>query len=558
MTPGRTAAGIDVGNSTTEIVIADVSVDPPRPVAWDRAPTRGLKGSTRAWAGAARLLQRIEARTGVVASYVVATPQSPVTTTSARLNRPARASGRLAVGARAATTPGSPGLAVGSPVDAAATPWPGVDPVVLLVQRELLWQDVPGRVTAWRAAGRDVAGLLLAEDTGVLVARRLPGQLPVLDVADVVLAAAGKEVALEVAEPGRAVRTLADPVALSAALGLTPTERPDAIEIARRLSGAGSGVVVRLGSAGSAAARAEPDAWVEVAGQRFALSVGVPELRAAGIGATTAYRLPGAAACSCADVWAAELSAALADIGIGDPDGESFVLAALAADDADVVDPLGVLAGQLGRDVLPGPTEASAAWLGAATTPASRAGTVIDLGGGTLDVVDMAESRAARETVAAGAGDLLSVAVATVLGIPLGAAEWVERGPCARVEAPQVLQAENGVRRFLDAPAAADAVGSLVVHGPAGLLPFDRRHSPAEWRLLRRRLKDEVLGANLRRTLRGVKIDGDVLLVGGPAGDDEMVEVAARALPGRAIGRADVAGVLGHRWAVAYGLLLER
>jgi hypothetical protein len=55
-----------------------------------------------------------------------------------------------------------------------------------------------------------------------------------------------------------------------------------------------------------------------------------------------------------------------------------------------------------------------------------------------------------------------------------------------------------------------------------------------------------------------------VLLAGGAAGDDELLGVLLRALPGGvAAGRANVGGVLagspvGHRYAVALGLALGR
>ena len=69
----RLLAGIDVGNATTEVVIADTSVWPPRPVGWDRAPTRGRKGSTLAYAAAFDLLARLERQTELIASDVVLT-----------------------------------------------------------------------------------------------------------------------------------------------------------------------------------------------------------------------------------------------------------------------------------------------------------------------------------------------------------------------------------------------------------------------------------------------------------------------------------------------------
>lgn len=51
-------------------------------------------------------------------------------------------------------------------------------------------------------------------------------------------------------------------------------------------------------------------------------------------------------------------------------------------------------------------------------------------------------------------------------------------------------------------------------------------------------------------------------MVGGPAGDEELLGVMARMLPdGVAVGRGDVGGTcaghpLGHRYAVALGLAL--
>ena len=95
--------------------------------------------------------------------------------------------------------------------------------------------------------------------------------------------------------------------------------------------------------------------------------------------------------------------------------------------------------------------------------------------------------------------------------------------------------------------------------GPSGPLPFTRGLSVAEWRLIRLTLKQMVLADNLRR-VRGHSGKGnepvDVIVVGGPAGDDEILEVLRSNTPESSFGRANVAGVLGHRWAVAYGLVL--
>src|SRR5581483_7074291 len=149
------------------------------------------------------------------------------------------------------------------------------------------------------------------------------------------------------------------------------------------------------------------------------------------------------------------------------------------------VDAAPALAELLGCEVQTAPSEAYAARLGALSTPGTGADmAVVDLGGGTIDVVT-----GTGAAVVAGAGELLTVATAALLGTTRAAAEWAKRGPAYRVEGGQVLLGEDGSRTFLDRPLSGDAVGALVTPGPAGWLPFDRVHAPGEWRALRLRLK---------------------------------------------------------------------
>jgi hypothetical protein len=204
-------------------------------------------------------------------------------------------------------------------------------------------------------------------------------------------------------------------------------------------------------------------------------------------------------------------------------------------------------------------SEPAAARLGALTTPGGRDEAIVaELGAGTIDVIGPGGS-----VVAAGAGELLTAAVAEMLGIPRASADWVKRRPCVRVDGGQRFEGEDGRRGFLDVPAPASAAGMLAVEGPGGWLPFDRHHGPGEWRAIRLRLKQAVLAANFRRAVRTLGQDpAQVLVVGGPAGDEELLGVLARSLPdGVAVGRGDVGGTcpggpLGHRYAVALGLAL--
>jgi hypothetical protein len=160
---------------------------------------------------------------------------------------------------------------------------------------------------------------------------------------------------------------------------------------------------------------------------------------------------------------------------------------------------------------------------------------------------------------AAGSGDLLTAAVAHTLSISAGAAEWAKRRPASRVESPQLVTDESGERRFLDSPAPHGTVGWLVSPGPSGPLPFSRTLSVAEWRQIRLTLKGLVFSDNLRRIRQGFEAGiapTDVIVVGGPAGDDEILEILGGNTQASAFGRANVAGLLGHRWAVAYGLTM--
>ena len=79
------AAGIDVGNATTEVVLGKLDRDGFDVVAADRAPTRRSKGSPESLAGAAALVRRLERRTGVRVSSAVAAPLRRVYTATGSL-----------------------------------------------------------------------------------------------------------------------------------------------------------------------------------------------------------------------------------------------------------------------------------------------------------------------------------------------------------------------------------------------------------------------------------------------------------------------------------------
>jgi hypothetical protein len=540
----RIVAGVDVGNATTEVVLVDGSLHPPRPLAWDRAPTRGAKGSAPAARAAAALVRRLEVRSGHHVVQLNLAPQRPVTTAAEVRAEVPPARGPVRLVACGASTPGSAGLGCGRPVPIGAAPVTGA-PVVLLVAAGTGHHRTVTEVRRWLAAGADVTAVVLADDEGVLVSRRLPElsrrSVPVVDGVDVRALATATVAVVEVAAPGQSVRCGADPLQLLRLLARNDdAARSSAAQVARATADQPNAVVALHPTdlddldhleAGPVAA-ANPSPSPESPSDLTRWSVDLAALaESVELRRDLGHRLPVVGA-RLADEPGWDVEAATA----------AFRQAFAEGPTAPVVQVVG--------------SEAAAARAGALSTPDARPDTVVlDLGGGTLDAVaPRIESSTDRTMTVAGGGELVTLAVAELLRLPHGAAEWAKRGPCERVENPQVVLGEDGGRRFVDRPLPPATVGSLVVPGPAGLLPFTRTLSPAEWRSLRLRVKREILGRNISRCMDALgTTTADVLLVGGVAGDSELLRILD--LP-QLVGRADVAGCLGHRWAVAYGLTL--
>jgi hypothetical protein len=549
-------AGIDVGNATTEVVLESAG----KILGAGRVPTRGAKGSADSLRGAAALVRRLERQLGCTVGEARVAPLRAVGTSVVTVPDVAAPGGRLRVLAAGVPTPGGTGAFVGAPLLLpAAVPAGPSAPMVAVVPAGLRYDEAAARLRALLAAGTPIGAVLVAGDEGVLVANRIPGGLPVIDQVDAAAAAACQRLAVEVQSPGHALRLLADPVALAARLGLSETEAGDAAAACRALTDYAN-AVLGLAHPGSSEVVPGPDEpWVVTAeGARLDLRTACARLAGWPVGTVRAFGT-GSGQHEVDDLFAVDLAAAAeaATARTGSV-GRAVLVASLNR--APLAPAAGLLGELLAVPVRSLVTEPAAARTGALTTPGARGAAVVvaDFGAGTIDAIGPQAS-----VVAAGAGELLSAAVAEMLGIPRAAADWVKRGPCIRIDGVQRFEAEDGTRGFLDAAAPAAAAGMLVVDGPGGLLPFDRRHGPGEWRAIRLRLKLAVLASNFQRAIRTLgQNPGQVLLVGGPAGDEELIAVIGRALPdGVPVGRGNVGGTctgepLGHRYAVALGLCL--
>jgi hypothetical protein len=551
-------AGIDVGNATTEVVL----VSGGKILGAGRVPTRGRKGSADSLRGAAALVRRLERQLGCAVGEARIAPLRAADTSVLTVPGAAPATGRLRVLAAGVPTPGGTGACVGPPLSVlaeSAGPRPDGSAVIAVVPPGLRYDEAAARLRALLAAGTPIGGVLVSGDEGVLVANRLPGELPVIDQVDAAAAAACELLAVEVRPPGHTLRLLADPVALGARLRLHDHEAGDAASVGRMLGDHANAVVGLLAvpSAPSGQDRAEP--WVMTAGgDRLALRVACRQLAGWPAGTVRAFGT-GETLTEVDDLFAVDLAATAQAATARQGSTSRAVLVASLTRHSHQQPGAELLGDLLAVPVRCPVSEPAASRLGALTTPGARRDAVVaDFGAGTVDVIGPD-----ADIVAAGAGDLLTAAVAEALGIPRAAADWVKRGPCIRVDGGHRFEAEDGTRGFLAAAAPASAAGMLAVEGPGGLLPFGRRHSPGEWRAIRLRLKIAVLAGSFRRALATLGHGpGQVIVVGGPAGDEELLSVIARSLGDDvAVGRGNVGATcegdpLGHRHAVALGLAL--
>ena len=129
MTPvAGVVAGVDVGNHTTEIVLARVDAGIVEQLAHGQGPTRGRKGSPDSLQGAAALLHKMEVDAGVVADELLLAALRPVDTATAPLPPPSSPSSPvLSLRKVDASTPAGAGFGGRSARPARRTQGHGID-----------------------------------------------------------------------------------------------------------------------------------------------------------------------------------------------------------------------------------------------------------------------------------------------------------------------------------------------------------------------------------------------------------------------------------------------
>jgi diol dehydratase reactivase alpha subunit len=180
-------AGIDIGNSTTEVALAEVGHpgDAPRFLASSRVRTTGIKGTLSNIPGVVRSLEEAVAAAGigirdidlallneatpVIGDIAMETITETIITESTMIGHNPNSPGGLGIGVGTTTH-----------LRDLATVARG-EPVIAIVPKSYDFDVAAALIGQALGAGVDVRGAIVQSDDGVLIANRLPKVLPVVD-----------------------------------------------------------------------------------------------------------------------------------------------------------------------------------------------------------------------------------------------------------------------------------------------------------------------------------------------------------------------------------------
>ncbi|ECX7182095.1 propanediol dehydratase reactivase alpha subunit PduG [Salmonella enterica] len=600
----RYIAGIDIGNSSTEVALATLNEAGALTITHSAlAETTGIKGTLRNVFGIQEALALVAKRAGINVSDI----------SLIRINEATPVIGDVAMETITETiitestmighnpkTPGGVGLGVGITI----TPEelltrPADSSYILVVSSAFDFADIANVINASMRAGYQITGVILQRDDGVLVSNRLEKSLPIVDeVLYIDRIPLGMLAAIEVAVPGKVIETLSNSYGIATVFNLNADETKNIVPMARALIGNRSAVVVKTPS-GDVKARAIPAGNLELQAQgrtvRVDVAAGAEAIMKAVDGCGKLDNVTGEAGTNIGGMLE-HVRQTMAEL-TNKPSSEIFIQDLLAVDTSVPVSVTGGLAGEfsleqavgiasmvksdrlqmamiareieqkLNIDVQIGGAEAEAAILGALTTPGTtRPLAILDLGAGSTDASIINPKGEIIATHLAGAGDMVTMIIARELGLEdRYLAEEIKKYPLAKVESLFHLRHEDGSVQFFPTPLPPAVFARVCVVKPDELVPLPGDLALEKVRAIRRSAKERVFVTNALRALRQVSPTGNirdipfVVLVGGSSLDFEVPQLVTDALAHYRLvaGRGNIRGSEGPRNAVATGLILS-
>jgi len=599
------AAGVDIGNATTEAAVAVLADDGPVYKGSGMSQTTGIKGTCRNTAGIMSAL----------AAALTASGHSLTDLDLICLNDAVPVMGDLSMSTISETvitestmighdpsTPGGAGLGSGVTVPFSHLPHcTAAEQVIPVIPRRVSFEAAAEAINTAIARGIKVQGAVVQNNDGVLIANRIAGQIPIVDeVGRIEAVPLHMPAVVEVAPPGRRISRLCNPYGIAALLDLSPEETKKIAPVAVALIGNRSAVVIKTPT-GDIAQRRIPAGKLTILGRRYDCRVDITEGAEKMMAAVerlqplkNVFGEPGSAVGGMLSGIRRKLGRATGQspdgISVGDIFGvdavvpqkiaggiadeirlnKGIALAAMVETDKSMTAALvRRLEKMLPASIVVAGLETHSSLLGAATTPGvDRRLVVVDMGAGSVDAARFDRSGDIRSVHLAGAGDLTTLLIDSRLGLSdRGLAEAVKKCPAARVNDLFQIVLEDGSRRVFDKPLSGRLFGKTVLLPPEGeMLPLPRRIRLEQLSAVRKDAKKKVFVPNVIRALKRILPGGNlrsienVVLIGGCAEDFELPEMLSEVLLndfGIICGSGNIRGRMGPRNAVATGLIIS-
>ncbi len=597
-------AGIDVGNSTTEVALASISADNEvKFLSSAFVPTTGIKGTSQNKHGIFGALQkalekteleykdlsliRINEAAPVIGDVAMETITETIITESTMIGHNPK-------------TPGGIGLKSGITVKFEDLLKQNTnDDFIVIVPKEVDFEEAARIFNEAVKKGIRVNGAILQKDDAVLVQNRLDFNMPIID--EVLMAEKipiGMKCAVEVAAQGKVIDTLSNPYGIATVFGLTPEETKKIVPVSRALMGNRSAVVIKTPQ-GDVKARVIPAGKIEVFGDDKKVKVdiedgaekimeavrsvkcvtdikGEPGTNVGGMFEKVRQTMAGLTQKLPADIFIQDLLAVDTFVPVNIKGGlakefsmENAVgIASMVKSDRLQMQIIAEeLESELGVKVEIGGVEADMAIMGALTTPGTDVPlAIVDMGAGSTDASIINKHGEIFSVHLAGAGNMVTMLINSELGLEDSTlAEDIKIYPLAKVESLFHIRHEDGTVQFFKEALNPNVFARVIVLKEDGMLPIPGEQSLERIKAIRRSAKERVFVENAIRALDFVSPTGNlrdipfVILVGGSALDFEIPELVTDRLAKYSIvaGKGNIRETEGPKNAVATGLVLD-
>lgn len=598
--------GVDIGNSSTEVALADVTDNGDVTVINSGiAETTGVKGTKQNLVGIRNSINqvlhksnmtiddidliRINEATPVIGDVAMETITETVVTESTMIGHNP-------------DTPGGRGTGAGYTVSLLelASKSDKSKSYIVVVPKQIDFEDAAKLINAYVAAGYKITAAILQNDDGVLIDNRLNKKIPIVDeVAMIDKVPLNMLAAVEVAGPGQVISQLSNPYGIATLFSLTPKETKNIVPISRALIGNRSAVVIKT-PAGDVKARVIPAGKIEIAGNNgehedVDVAAGADKIMDTISDFHSIQDITGESGTNVGGMLE-KVRQTMADL-TGKQNKDIAIQDLLAVDTQVPVKVRGGLAGEFSNEsavgiaamvksdhlqmemiaklieqefhtkVEIGGAEVESAIRGALTTPGTtKPIAILDLGAGSTDASIINKENQTVAIHLAGAGDMVTMIINSELGLDdPHLAEDIKRYPLAKVENLFQIRHEDGSVQFFDKPLNSALFARVVVIKPEGYEPIPGNPSIEKVKMIRQSAKKRVFVTNAIRALRRVSPTGNirdipyVVIVGGSALDFEIPQLVTDELAhyNLVAGRGNVRGIEGPRNAVATGLVLR-